>query len=182
MSRAEKVKRAQELRARGLLNREIAAEMGVVTSTVNAWLNDPDLARQRARRERYAKRCDRCGGPTDGSRGYKHQTAVCQKCREWNDDAIIAAIKGGRTSTVFLRLVQTGGRLGWTTQHTGSSSNASAGITLYALPGLRCAVTGLLSVRSGSRTRFAVVARWPTSPPRWECLLRRSPIDFVIEG
>lgn len=71
MTREEKVAKARILRASGLKLREIAAEMGgVAISTVDTWLNDPDLSRQRERRKTYGKDCIDCGKRTDGSNGY----------------------------------------------------------------------------------------------------------------
>ena len=90
---AEKVAQAQALRAEGLLLREIAERMGVRKSTAAGYLTDPDRAKQRALRERYAAPCPSCGGPTDGSCGYKRPTSMCRSCREWPDDAIIDAIR-----------------------------------------------------------------------------------------
>jgi transposase len=80
MTRAEKVERAQALRADGKLLREIAEEMGVAIQTVFTWLDDPDLSKQRARRERYKGRCVDCGKPTDGSNGYAAPER-CLSCR-----------------------------------------------------------------------------------------------------
>lgn len=93
MTRAEKVAMARELRGGGLLMREIAERMGVATSTVDNWLNDPDLAKAQARRERYSASCERCGGPTDGSGGYAVQRSICAGCRHWTDEQIIEALR-----------------------------------------------------------------------------------------
>lgn len=93
MTREEKVKRAQALRERGLLLREIGAEMGVSLKTVHTWLSDPDLSRQRARRVGYRGTCDTCGGPTDGSKGSGKAPARCSACMMWTPEAILEALR-----------------------------------------------------------------------------------------
>lgn len=80
MTRAEKVAQAQRLRADGLKLREIGERMGVPLKTASAWLSDPDLSKQRARRERYAGRCVDCGNPTDGSGGPSQAPERCLSC------------------------------------------------------------------------------------------------------
>lgn len=100
MTREEKVARAQELRAEGLLLREIAERMGAKLKTVHAWLTDPDLSRQRARRETYRGRCA-CGAPTTGCNGRAQAPKECLAClhrrqheeRQWKPEAIIDAIR-----------------------------------------------------------------------------------------
>lgn len=92
MTRGEKVREAQRLRAQGLRLREIAERMGVAPTTAAAWLADPDLAKQRARRERYRGVCLHCGGPTDGSNGYDAPT-ICRECFTWSEEAILDAIR-----------------------------------------------------------------------------------------
>lgn len=94
MTRAEKVARAQALRADGLLLREIAARMGVAITTVHAWLADPDRSLEIARKLSYGGECDTCGGPTDGSNGAAKAPTRCRDCRTWTPDAIIAALQG----------------------------------------------------------------------------------------
>ena len=101
MTRAEKVAKAQELRAQGLKLREIAERMDSNPKTVHTWLSDPDLAQQRARRRGYAGECVDCGGPTDGSNGRAAAPTRCQPCaheyqhanRLWTRETIIAAIR-----------------------------------------------------------------------------------------
>lgn len=90
MTRAEKVATAQRLRAEGLLLREIAERMGAKLKTVSGWLSDPDLSRQRARRETYAGTCIDCGAPTDGSGGYGAPER-CTHCRP--RDVQVAAMR-----------------------------------------------------------------------------------------
>ena len=58
--RSGRVARSRELRERGWLLREIAAEMGVVAQTVFAWLDDPDGSNLRARKQRYGGVCVDC--------------------------------------------------------------------------------------------------------------------------
>ena len=101
MTRAEKVVMAQKLRAEGLKLREIAERMGAKLRTVSAWLNDPDLSKQKARRARYSRPCVDCGNPTDGSGGYADQRERCNSCarsyqhdnRYWTPETIVKAIR-----------------------------------------------------------------------------------------
>lgn len=72
--------------------REIAAEMGVATSTVDAWLNDPGGQRLQARKDSYAGTCDTCGGPTDGSNGRGKASVRCITCRMWTPEAVLEAL------------------------------------------------------------------------------------------
>jgi transcriptional regulator with XRE-family HTH domain len=80
MTRAEKVRKAQGLRAEGWLFREIADYMGVAIQTVDSWLNDPDGSRLRARKESYCGSCELCGAPTDGSNGRGKAPRHCAAC------------------------------------------------------------------------------------------------------
>jgi hypothetical protein len=91
--RAARVAKAQRLRRQGLVVREIAEQMGVAHKTADTWLNDPDLSKQRARRDSYRGTCERCGGPTDGSHGRDRAPELCSSCREWDEEAIIAAMQ-----------------------------------------------------------------------------------------
>lgn len=87
MTRAEKVAEAQRLRAEGLKLREIAERMGASVQTVGAWISDPDLSKQRQRRQRYAGRCVDCGKPTDGSNGSAKAPKRCLDCtRRLNEE------------------------------------------------------------------------------------------------
>ena len=99
MTRAEKVQTAQQLRAQGLLLREICERMGAPMSTVHTWLSDPDLSRQRARREGYGRRCVDCGKPINGAAGNgPNAPKRCQPCNArnsqiWTPEAVIVAIQ-----------------------------------------------------------------------------------------
>jgi hypothetical protein len=98
--RAGRVARARELRERGWLLREIAVEMGVVTQTVFAWLDDPDGSKLRERKQRYGGVCVDCGAATSGSDGRARAPARCGVCAQrraskrarWTRASIIAAI------------------------------------------------------------------------------------------
>lgn len=85
MTRAEKVARAQALRARGLKWQEVADEMGCALNTAKRYFHDPDGVRAHAenvragrRREQKArydyKPCPRCGSP----RAY--DATLCLSC------------------------------------------------------------------------------------------------------
>jgi len=82
--RSGRVARARELRERGWLLREIAAEMGVVAQTVFAWLDDPDGSKLRARKQRYGGVCVDCD---------ERVRRACQGRR-----AVVCARSGGRAS------------------------------------------------------------------------------------
>lgn len=64
--RSGRVAGARELRERGWLLREIAAEMGVVAQTVFAWLDDPDGSKLRERKQRYGGVCVDATSGSDG--------------------------------------------------------------------------------------------------------------------
>jgi len=74
--------RAQRMRAKGKLFREIAEEIGVAISTIDAWLNDPDGQRIRARKESYRGTCIDYSGPTSGcnGRGPRGAPKRCARC------------------------------------------------------------------------------------------------------
>jgi hypothetical protein len=92
-TREDRERHARQLRDQGLLQREIADIAGVSTSTVNAWLADPEYEKQRERRRRYAAPCEVCGGPTDGSGGRKNQRTRCMNCRTWTHESLILAVQ-----------------------------------------------------------------------------------------
>jgi Homing endonuclease associated repeat len=92
-TRAQREELARTLRDEGLLMREIAQRMGVATSTVDGYLNDPGGGRLRARKDSYRGACERCGGPTHGSNGTHRAPRVCLECISWTDEAIIAALR-----------------------------------------------------------------------------------------
>jgi transposase len=79
-TRAEKVAEAQRLRAEGLKHREIGERMGAKRSTVNAWLNDPDGSKSKARKDSYRGVCKDCGKPTYGSNGRDAAPDQCADC------------------------------------------------------------------------------------------------------
>lgn len=90
-TRAEREAYARKRRDDGLLLREIAAEMGVAVSTVNAYLNDPGGARLRARKDSYRGVCSDCGGPTDGSKGPDGAPTRCDSCSRTHSRALTHA-------------------------------------------------------------------------------------------
>lgn len=101
MTRAEKVERATALRREGLKLREIAERMGAPISTVDSWVNDPDLTKHMARRRKYGGTCLDCGVPTDGSRGAEAASKRCDECakrhrhdtRTWTPQTVVDAIR-----------------------------------------------------------------------------------------
>ena len=99
--RASTVEAIRALVAHGMTHREIAAELGFSRSTVRNYLNDPDGAKQRARRVRYQGECERCGAPTDGSNGRDAAPTLCARCeairlheqRYWTRPRIVACLR-----------------------------------------------------------------------------------------
>lgn len=96
---AENIKRIQELRAEGLLQREVADRLGLARSTVSQALIDPTGEQERERRKRYQRRCA-CGALMTGSEGLDSPRAPkhCRDCapdaqRRWTKEAIIAAVR-----------------------------------------------------------------------------------------
>lgn len=61
----------------GLTYREIGEQLVVPLKTVASWVLDPDAACQRARRKRYAGKCEVCGAATDGSQGPGKAPKLC---------------------------------------------------------------------------------------------------------
>lgn len=96
----ERVREARWLRDHeGWTLREIGERYGVATSTVDAWLQDPDGIALRARKDFYAAPCVDCGAPTSGSEGRRREPR-CQSCanihadrKVWPRQVIIDAIQ-----------------------------------------------------------------------------------------
>ena len=79
-SRDDLIARARARRAKGVLLRDIAAELGVSTTTIARWV-DPVQAqrmRERSRQAKLARRipCERCGR----SLGYQRSGGICRRC------------------------------------------------------------------------------------------------------
>jgi transposase len=81
VTRAEKVAEAQRLRHEGFYYREIGERLGVSVSTADQYVNDPDLLKLRARKDSYRGKCEKCGGPTDGSNGPGGAPKRCNDCQ-----------------------------------------------------------------------------------------------------
>lgn len=87
---------ARELRANGMLVREVAERIGVPKATVTRWCNPQfeKRARVAARKRRYSKKlkCPNCG------KRRSNTAALCRKCykesqRVWTRDKVIEAIQ-----------------------------------------------------------------------------------------
>lgn len=111
VSRAERAAQVAELRAQGLLYREVAALLGVSYSYARNLGADPDGAGVRARKDSYRGRCADCGRPTNGSWGRSPRAPKrCVRCagarqRIWTRERIIDALRDfadehGRRPTV----------------------------------------------------------------------------------
>lgn len=92
----ESIARARALRAEGLTFREIGERLGVSLRTAHDWLDDPDGAKLRARKDSYAGTCVDCGSPTSGGEG-RRTGPRCLPCAakrnaRWSREAIITAI------------------------------------------------------------------------------------------
>lgn len=92
---------AAELRARGLLHREIADALGISSSYAAELCDDPTGWKSKERKKRYAGACVDCGAPTSGCEGLKPEPR-CQPCaavksgadnRQWDATRIINAIQ-----------------------------------------------------------------------------------------
>ncbi len=79
-TRSERLAQIQTLKALGLTDQQVAADLGMSYGGVRNILNDPDGSKQRERRKRYQGTCSECGAPTHGSNGYKGQARRCQTC------------------------------------------------------------------------------------------------------
>lgn len=101
MTRREKAAKAAELRASGMLHREIAAVFGVSISYACELLNDPTGSRAKARKDRYRGTCKTCGESTTGCNGADSAPDICSDCmaqrlhdeRHWTPGRIIEAIQ-----------------------------------------------------------------------------------------
>lgn len=80
--RAELAPVARQLRAEGLIYREIAARLGVSKQAVVEWCDDPDRSKIRARRARYGGTCVDCGGKTTGDKGPGKPHERCAGCAQ----------------------------------------------------------------------------------------------------
>lgn len=100
-SRADLAAEVARLRADGLLCREVAELLGISRSYAAALSNDPDGAKDRARKASYRGTCSRCGNPTDGSNGAAKAPDRCAKCaaverheaQYWTADRVVNVIQ-----------------------------------------------------------------------------------------
>lgn len=92
---------ASNLRAQGLLYREIAERLGVSRSYAHDLVRDPSGEAARARKARYGGTCVDCGSSTDGTAGSTYVPERCRSCRHefqraqrvWTADRIVDAIR-----------------------------------------------------------------------------------------
>lgn len=143
----ENVARARVLRAQGWLLREIAAEIGVATATVDAWLNDPDGARLRARKQSYRGVCVRCGGPTSGDRGPSNPHERCRSC----------SVEAQRAKTIWTREAIVFAIREWASKHDGVPPAVSDSLRVRAL-GDRSLPPGSLTQRRFGSWNAAIIA------------------------
>ena len=83
MATIDQLAKARTLRADGERYEDIAAQLGVSTSTAHRWLNPDSAARdvafKRETRDRYAGSCADCGEPTSG-KSYRDVSERCVEC------------------------------------------------------------------------------------------------------
>lgn len=101
MTRGELVTAAVDLRAQGLIVREIAERLGVSRSYAYELLTDPDGTRAKERKARYAGECVDCGAHTSGSEGRRAEPR-CRACARlgkgrWTKEELIARIREWNT-------------------------------------------------------------------------------------
>lgn len=100
-TRAERVDEILRMRSQKISTPIIAAALGLAPNTVRNYLNDPDGAKERARKATYGGTCETCGAKTDGSNGRALAPKVCARCwrlaqhdrRIWNEARVLAAIR-----------------------------------------------------------------------------------------
>ena len=100
MSRIERAEQALALRAQGLLQREIAAELGISRSYASSLLADPEGVKDKERKDSYRKPCPQCGELMGGGEGPNSEKfpKLCYQCaplatRYWTRERIIDAIQ-----------------------------------------------------------------------------------------
>lgn len=87
-TRAQRVKRARQLKDRGISYRQIARDLGVSKSAAVSYITDPELERAR---ELQSNPCPNCGRVRSAEAG-----ALCAQCRgpyTWTTEKIVAAIQ-----------------------------------------------------------------------------------------
>jgi hypothetical protein len=90
-----------ERHSRGLRSADIARDLGISYSFVRELINDPTGAKVKARKQRYAGKCERCGGATTGCNGAAAAPKRCADCaaelkhseRHWTSETVVAAIQ-----------------------------------------------------------------------------------------
>ena len=152
LPRTARAARARSLRDQGRALREIAEEMGVATSTVRAWLFDPDGSKLKARKRRYASRCIDCGALTSGGAGRgPNAPKRCKACGERESgDRERERARGRRALIEQL----------WAAGETGPAIAAQVGWKGNPSKTCPCCVSAATPCRIGSRP-----ARRARSPP-----------------
>lgn len=90
-----------ELRAQGLLQREVSARLGISRAYASDLERDPEGLLSRARKDSYRGTCAGCGGPTTGSEGPNKRPERCEPCnralrtaeKKWTREACVDAIQ-----------------------------------------------------------------------------------------
>lgn len=92
--------RAAELRAEGLLLREIAVKLGISRQYAAELVDDPDGAKARAKKDSYRRPCPECGTLMNGANGRGVDAPRrCAKCAKddppvfWTAELIIVAFQ-----------------------------------------------------------------------------------------
>lgn len=99
VTRTERHEQVKALRAQGRTFKEIAAELGLATSTVTAAYYDPEGAKDKERKARRSRPCLDCGKTVKNSGSEPPERCLpCRKrheheTRRWTPEALIAEVR-----------------------------------------------------------------------------------------